>query len=174
MSQQNQITGVHWQCFPCVQSDHKPCCACCWVHAMGKRLPNSCDNNCVWGCPHVSVLPEQQLLFQFPQNFIDVQLCSAPYHFTLQLPIIADPTKSWDFLPTLLLPRLSTAQGKSQVGTVLATMGLISIPISEYDLSVKKSTLHSHALSASIFSSHFSGRFFCFGLILVWFSFLNF
>lgn len=167
MSQQNQITGVHWQYFPCVQGDHKPYCASCLVHATGKGFPCSSDNNCVWGYPHVSVFPGQQPLFQFLQNFIEIQLYSSLYSFTLQPPTIVDLTKSWDFLLTLLLPRLSTAQGKSQLGAVQTTMGLISIPLSEYDLSMKKLALPSHTLLAFIFSSHFSGKFF----VLVWFCF---
>lgn len=36
--------------------------------------------------------------------------------------------------------------------------------------SVKRLALPSHAFSAFIFNSHFSGKFFCFGFGLVWFS----
>lgn len=160
MSQQNQITEVHWQC---VRGDHKPCRAYCWVHATGKGLSDSRGDNCVGGYPHVPVLPGQQHPFQFPQNSIETQLCSSPYYFTYSPPSLLAPPSPEIFCLLCSCPGYPQQRGRAR--WVLATTGLISIPLSECNLSVKKLTFPSHALSAFIFSSHFSGKFF----VLVWF-----
>lgn len=160
MSQQNQITGVRWQYFPCVGMtiSHTVLTAGFMPQERGSPI---CVAITVCGDTYTYLYVRAAASLPVPSklHWGSAGFLLLPFH--LQPPIIVGPTKSWDFLSTLLLLCLSTAQGMSQVGAVLATMGLLCIPLSEYDLS-GKSFMFLHMLS-QLFRTYFSGIFFVLG-----------
>lgn len=168
MSQQNQITEVHWQCVWC---DHKPCCAYSWVHATAKGLPNLWGNNSVWGYPHVPVLPGHQHLFQFHQNSIESQLCSSPYHFTYSPPSLLAPPSPEIFYLLWSCPGYSQQRGKARWELFCQPWDSFLSPYLNVIL-VWKNWHFFHMFFQIVFSAHiFQGSFlFWFDLGLLFFS----
>lgn len=152
---------------PLCQDDHKPYCDHCWVHATGKGLPNVCDNNRVWGYLHISVCEGSSLSSSSLKT-------SLSFSWVPSLTIsLTDSHHCWPHqvlrLSVHTAPALSVhSTGEEPGGGYSGTMGLLSVPLSEYDLS-GKFFMFLHMLSQLLFLEHIFQ-----GIFLFWFAFLNF